>query len=395
MQINKEKQYIKFRLNLILFIFLVILLGACSSKDNIFPEPEVLPINGNGDTSKLTDGKLNSFYESEGNNVSFIIESELSSIKSYSLYSATGTTDVADPQNWKVYGSTDKTNWITIDSRENISFWARFQERSFVLEQAISYPFIKFEVQPKNGKQLKIAEVKFHTNEKNKEWLKFRYPVINYVNEDKGSKGSEYYDYMVQDKNEYLKYHAREVAKILYFKDSDPIEDIQMITYKLQDYEGISGKSGNLPHVSITFSTRHIVQTYQSSIFKLDSETRGVLFHEMTHCYQHEPKNCGSYSDGGVFWAFIEGLADAVRIHSGYLDFANRKPGGWYTDGYQTTGFFIQWLTTKEPDAIRKINASAKELETWSFDAAMEYVFNKKITTKELWNEYQAYLKNN
>lgn len=351
------------------------------------------PTIGNGDIAKLTDGKLDTYYESEGENVSFIVETNGQPIAAYTLCSAAGTSDTSDPQSWKMYGSVDKAAWTEIDFKQLISFWARFQERTFALNQPVTYPYIKWEVQPKDGKLLKLAEVKFHATDVNASWEKFKYPIINYVNEDKASKGSEYYDYMVQDKNEYLKYHAREVAKLLYFKASDPIEGIQMITYRLRDYDGVSGKSGSLPHVSIDFSTRHIAKSYQSSLFHLDAETRGVLFHEMTHCYQHEPKNCGVYQQGTIFWAFIEGLADAVRAHAGYLSLANRKPGGWYTDGYQTTGFFIQWLTTKDPDAIRKFNASARELDTWTFDAAMVYVFGKEVTAKELWNEYQEFLK--
>ena len=44
-------------------------------------------------------------------------------------------------------------------------------------------------------------------------------------------------------------------------------------------------------------------------------------------------------------------------------------------DGYRTTGFFIQWLTTKDPDAIRKFHETVRDLDEWSFDKAMKRMF--------------------
>ena len=111
------------------------------------------------------------------------------------------------------------------------------------------------------------------------------------------------------------------------------------------------------------------------------------------HAYQFEPKGIGTYSTNKEFWACIEGLADAVRAQAGYFDIAERRrPGGNWLDGYQTTGFFIQWLTTKDPDAIRKFHQSVRDLEVWSFDGAMKYIFGKNASIQGLWDEYQAFL---
>ena len=35
-------------------------------------------------------------------------------------------------------------------------------------------------------------------------------------------------------------------------------------------------------------------------------ETRGVLYHELTHAYQLEPQGIGGYVGGTEFWVFIE-----------------------------------------------------------------------------------------
>ena len=128
-------------------------------------------------------------------------------------------------------------------------------------------------------------------------------------------------------------------------------------------------------------------------MFKLDYETKGVLFHELVHAYQFEPKGIGTYSTNKEFWACIEGLADAVRAEAGYFDISTRKPGGHWLDGYRTTGFFLQWLTGKDPDAIRKFHQSVRDLEVWSFDGAMKYIFGKNAGIESLWAEYQDFLR--
>ena len=56
--------------------------------------------------------------------------------------------------------------------------------------------------------------------------------------------------------------------------------------------------------------------------------------------------------------------------------------------GYRTTGFFLQWLTTKDPDAIRKFHRTVKDLEVWSFEAAINSVFGNDTGIEEMWNEY-------
>ena len=164
------------------------------------------------------------------------------------------------------------------------------------------------------------------------------------------------------------------------------------IEYTLKDYDGVSAKGGNPPVISIVYSTQHIEKSANESLYKLDFETRGVLYHELVHAYQFEPKGIGSYSTNKTFWACIEGLADAVRAQAGYFDMSTRKPGGNWMDGYRTTGFFIQWLTTKDPDAIRKFHETVRDLDEWSFDKAMKRMFGEDASIEGLWNEYQAFL---
>ena len=197
---------------------------------------------------------------------------------------------------------------------------------------------------------------------------------------------------LVQNPDEYIRYHARKVAEILFYSAKDTMNDVQKVHYTLKDYDGVSAKSGNPANTSIVYSTQHIEKSANESLYKLDFETRGVLYHELVHAYQFEPKGIGSYSTNKTFWACIEGLADAVRAQAGYFDMSTRKPGGNWMDGYRTTGFFIQWLTTKDPDAIRKFHETVRDLDEWSFDKAIKRMFGEDASIEGLWNEYQAFL---
>ena len=90
---------------------------------------------------------------------------------------------------------------------------------------------------------------------------------------------------------------------------------LSLIHISLEDIEGVSAKGGGNGDVTIFYSTRHIEKSFaKNDTAKLFFETRGVLLHELTHAYQLEPQGIGSYGTNRVFWAFIEGMADAVRV---------------------------------------------------------------------------------
>lgn len=224
-------------------------------------------------------------------------------------------------------------------------------------------------------------------------WKDFRYPEVKFSSLNPGTKGAALYSNLVPDPEAFIREHCRKVAQILFYSASDSMNHVGRINYILKDYDGISAKAGNPEKTTIFFSTRHVENSAKQSMFKLDYETKGVLFHELVHAYQFEPKGIGTYSTNKEFWACIEGLADAVRAEAGYFDISTRKPGGHWLDGYRTTGFFLQWLTGKDPDAIRKFHQSVRDLEVWSFDGAMKYIFGKNAGIESLWAEYQDFLR--
>lgn len=225
------------------------------------------------------------------------------------------------------------------------------------------------------------------------EWSDFRFPEINFVNKASATKGWEIYNRIIPDPEEYINATILEVVKTLYWSEKDSIPDVRKVNYEFRDVSGISAKSGAPPEITIFYSSRWVERSARDAgDEKVLFETRGVLLHELTHGFQLEPQGIGTYGDGGEFWIFIEGMADAVRIHNSGFPQGNRKPGGDWKDGYQHTGYFLDWLTTKDADFLRKFNKSTLEVIPWGFDKAIKHVLGEQFSVDDLWNEYQEFL---
>ena len=220
------------------------------------------------------------------------------------------------------------------------------------------------------------------------------YFVGNILFEDKApdSEGSRIYHSLIADPKAYISDQARTVLSTLYFSPEDSIVPVHNLYYTLKDSEGISAKGGQNGEISIYYSTRHIAKSFVGNdTAKVDFETRGVLLHELTHAYQLEPQGIGDYGTSKVFWAFIEGMADAVRVaNGGFHGEADRPKGGSYMDGYRRAGYFFVWLRDdKDPDFLRKFNLSTLAVVPWSFDGAIKYVLGDEYCIDDLWKEYQ------
>lgn len=222
-------------------------------------------------------------------------------------------------------------------------------------------------------------------------WDTYNTGIILFEDKASGSAGSDIYHRIIPDAESYIREQARTVLATLYNSPADSIPAVEKIHYTLEDIEGISAKGGENGDVAIFYSTRHIEQSFaEADTAKLLFETRGVLLHELTHAYQLEPQGIGSYGTNRVFWAFIEGMADAVRVANGGFGPDARPKGGNYMDGYRTAGYFFVWLRdNKDPEFLRKFNRSTLEVIPWSFDGAIKHVLGEKYDIDDLWNEYQ------
>lgn len=229
-----------------------------------------------------------------------------------------------------------------------------------------------------------------------RQWRHYHPGKINFSITSPDSEGAKIYSSIISDPESYITDNARRVIQTLYFSPSDSIPDIRVIDYVVRDFDGISYKSGGGDNVRIDYSTDWIEKSFtDGDTVKLDYETRGVIYHELTHAFQHGPQGCGEYDGKSPFWAFIEGTADAVRVACGCFeqDFASndRPRGGNWMSGYRITGYFLYWLSqTKDPDFIRKFNRSALEVNPWSWDEAMYHILGRDDANSvaNLWDEY-------
>lgn len=226
-----------------------------------------------------------------------------------------------------------------------------------------------------------------------KRWKNFSIPEIKFEDKAPQSQGSKIYHALIPNPDAYINKVAREVLNTLYRSQKDSIPYFKTLHYTLEDVDGVSAKGGGNGNVTIFYSTRHIQKSFvNNDTARVDFETRGVLLHELTHCFQLEPKGVGDYGSNKTFWCFIEGMADAVRVaNDGFHGEKDRPKGGNYKDGYRYTGYFLAWLQqTKDSEFLRKFNHTALQLNPWSWDAAMQLCLGKGVTADGLWHEYQV-----
>ncbi|MDE6490905.1 MAG: basic secretory family protein [Muribaculaceae bacterium] len=224
-------------------------------------------------------------------------------------------------------------------------------------------------------------------------WNDYNVGEIRFYDKSPETEGSRIYRSIVPDPGDYISRQARRVLNTLYFSPADSIVPVDVLHYTILDTDGISAKGGGGGEVSIFYSTRHVEKSFAGNdTARVDFETRGVLLHELTHAYQLEPQGVGDYGSSKIFRAFIEGIADAVRvINGGFHGDADRPRGGSYTDGYRHAGYFFAWLCdNKDPDFLRKFNRSALDVVPWSFDGAIKHVLGPGYDIDSLWQEYLA-----
>lgn len=234
--------------------------------------------------------------------------------------------------------------------------------------------------------------VNAQTTRSEKQWNSYNVGKIEFEDKAPDTDGSKIYHRIITNPEDYIARQARTVLSTLYFSPKDSIPRVKSIHYTLENIDGISAKGGDHNATTIFYSTRHIEKSFaQNDTARLFFETRGVLLHELTHAYQLEPQGIGNYGSNKTFWAFIEGMADAVRVMCGGFHQADRPKGGRYDSGYRTTGYFLAWIAKKyDRNFLRKFNRSALHVIPWSFDGGVKYALGKKYSVDKLWHEYQV-----
>lgn len=231
-----------------------------------------------------------------------------------------------------------------------------------------------------------------------KKWKGYFPGDVNFKDEAPETEGSKIYHNIIPNPTPYIQENALRVLQTLYWSPKDKnIPKLKVINYSLVNKDGVSWKYGGGDNVGICYTTGWIEKSFvNNDTMKLDYETRGVLYHELTHAYQLSPEGCGSYDGKSEYWAFIEGMADGVRVSCGCFnqDFKSkdRPRGGNWMKGYRVAGYFLYWLTlNKDKDFLRKFNRTAVEIKPWSWDAACKHILGDKPENgvQALWDEYE------
>ncbi len=215
-------------------------------------------------------------------------------------------------------------------------------------------------------------------------WQAVTSPSITYENDQSG--GGRLFAQAVPHIDPYVHDIAGKVGRFLYLSP-DEVPAFERLTLKIFSFDGIAWKSGDPPHITVAVSSDYLLR-YHREGGNVAEEVRGILFHEMTHAYQHA---------NGMSSSAVEGVADLVRYCAGYIPTHFRFAGGHWTDGYKTTAFFLAWLQENQgyADLAYVLNQSALpgQANNWSWQSAITNATCQSPDT--LWHQYQTWLKAN
>ena len=181
--------------------------------------------------------------------------------------------------------------------------------------------------------------------------------------------------------------HALEEAvtstlDLLYTKQSPAkFPPTRSVTLILHEFNGVAYTNGTElddDHKEIHLSTSYISKVDKT---RLAAEMRGVLVHEMVHCWQWQ-------AEGSAPGGLIEGIADWVRLRAGLAPPHWKRvwKGCEWDAGYDKTGFFLEWLEeTVGEGTVRKINLT---LRKGTYKEETFWMGCCKHHVKELWKRY-------
>ena len=183
-----------------------------------------------------------------------------------------------------------------------------------------------------------------------------------------------------------LKFAVDTVLSLLYplSSNTDGLQwpGTRSITLVLADEKGgvayTAGKAIDDDHKEITVSLDYLSGHVPRD--RLQAELKGVLVHEMVHCWQY---NAGGSAPGGL----VEGIADWVRLRAGLRPPHWRRDGeGQWDRGYQHTGYFLDWIERRfGRHSVPRINHELRQ-RTYEEHVFWPKLFGKSI--EELWKAY-------
>ena len=390
--------------------------------------PERDPLNwklegsNNGVTFYTLDTKSNQDFSSRGQKREFTIQNNTAAYLYYRLSMTNNGGDILQLAELELFGNpgsmpTEPFADFSIDSYLVTGMPVSFSDASLNtssrkwtfeggnpatstdLNPKVTYTLpgnyqVKLEVTKANVTVNKTVQI--HVKDIN-DWSSFIYPTVNITTVNALNPGYTKYYNLAKMKGfnsieDFVKNCCLVIAKELYYTVDEANEhNLRTINYKLNEGGALSYKAGGIPAIEIGFDMNYLNSFSQSHSDEVSAdEIYGVLCHEICHGYQRSPLNAGGYAAGTEYFGFLEGTADLARLLTGGFN-PKRYPrvGGQWTDGYNVTAFFYQWITnTKSATFLKDINRTAFTINPWSFNAAAMALLGKSGI--ELWNEYQA-----
>ncbi|XP_030445734.2 uncharacterized protein LOC115668415 [Syzygium oleosum] len=158
------------------------------------------------------------------------------------------------------------------------------------------------------------------------------------------------------------------------FQQNDPADrkDVARVSLFIDNMEGVAYTSNDEIHVSTMY--------LGGLSGDVKGEFTGVLYHEMTHVWQWNG------AGQGPGW-LIEGIADFVRLRSGYV------PGHWvqpgqgdrWDQGYDVTARFLDYCNDLRNGFVAELN---KKMRTGYSDKYFVDLLGN--TVDQLWSQYKA-----
>jgi PKD repeat protein len=218
-----------------------------------------------------------------------------------------------------------------------------------------------------------------------KPWQGLNMPKVIVKIEDNHSAGSKRLQALMPNIEAEINQVTAKLVPMLY-KNFTQVPEFEQITFTLKWMDTLAYRAGDYSNMEIAFSSKYITEKLANQADEqVKYELLGVLWHELTHGYQLFPTNGHEHPEESH--AFIEGMADLIRIQAGFHKTRSPKPSPSWLGGYTNTGFFLAWLSEQHPDFAYQFNATAHQLENWRFASAIEAVTNKPLN--ELWQAYQ------
>ena len=113
----------------------------------------------NKDISKLTDNRIDTFFETSEKNNDLLFKSiNPRKVYCYKMYS-----DIFEPKrmpkNWKLYGSNDNDSWELLDNQNSSVLWKKGEMRTFILNNQFNFKYFSFKFN--NEDIIRISEIRF------------------------------------------------------------------------------------------------------------------------------------------------------------------------------------------------------------------------------------------